>query len=107
MAYYALLDENNVVIQVLTGNHEDDPRLPDGVDSWEQFYLNQNPEASDCKRTSYNTYGGDQHKLGGTPFRGITAGVGYTYEPDIDKFKPNKPFDQPDAVWDEDKWMWV
>lgn len=106
MAHYALLDENNVVIQVLTGNHEDDPRLPEGVDSWEQFYLNQNPHASDCKRTSYNSYGGDQHRLGGTNFRGIHAGEGYTYHPDIDKFKPNKPIGEDDAVWNEELWGW-
>jgi len=33
MAHYALLDQNNVVTQVITGREEDD--LPDGITSWE------------------------------------------------------------------------
>ena len=106
MAHYALLDENNVVVETITGNSEDDPRLPEEFSSWEEFYKEQN-NAHDCKRYSYNTYGGDKHYLDGTPFRGIAAGVGYTYHPDIDKFKPNKPLEQPDAVWDEEQWIWA
>ena len=37
MAHYAFIDDNNVVISVITGVDEDSP-LPDGYTSWEQFY---------------------------------------------------------------------
>ena len=37
MAHYALLDENNVVTQIITGKNEDEQR--DGVDvNWEDWY---------------------------------------------------------------------
>jgi len=43
------------------------------------------------KQTSYNTHGG-VHDLGGTPFRKNHAGIGYTYDEDIDAFIPPKPY---------------
>ena len=55
MAHYALLDENNVVTQVITGIDEDqNDTLPDGFSSWEEWYGNYHGVT--CKRTSYNTY---------------------------------------------------
>lgn len=42
-------------------------------------------------QTSYNTYGG-VHTQGGTPLRKNYAGVGYTYDRDLDAFIPPKPF---------------
>jgi hypothetical protein len=42
-------------------------------------------------QTSYNTYGG-VHLLGGTPLRKNYAGVGFTYDPNLDAFIPPKPF---------------
>ena len=44
-----------------------------------------------CKRTSYNTKGGEQ-KLGGTPFRKNYAGKGFTYDSSRDAFISPKPF---------------
>jgi hypothetical protein len=43
------------------------------------------------KQTSYNTVAG-LHKSGGIPFRKNHAGVGYTYDEDIDGFIPKKPY---------------
>lgn len=43
-------------------------------------------------QTSYNTYGGE-HKLGGAPFRKNYAGVGYSYNRELDAFIPPKPYD--------------
>jgi len=106
MAHYALLDENNVVTQVITGVDENDTdNLPEEFDSWEEFYKDQ-WGANDCKRTSYNTRRGE-HILGGTPFRKQHAAPGYTYEADVDGFKPNQPPDQPNSTWDADNWTWV
>jgi len=42
-------------------------------------------------QTSYNTIG-NKHIQGGTPLRGNYAGIGYTYQSDIDAFVPSQPF---------------
>ena len=42
-------------------------------------------------QTSYNT-SGNQHKNGGTPFRGNYAGIGYTWDEDNEMFFPKKPY---------------
>jgi hypothetical protein len=84
MAHYAFLDENNIVTEVIVGKDEGE----EGVD-WEQHYGAFREQT--CKRTSYNTLGG-VHSGGGTPFRKNYAGLGYTYNADIDAFVPPKPF---------------
>ena len=90
MAHYAMLDENNIVVQVIVGKNEGE----DGVD-WEQYYGG--------KRTSYNTFGGI-HQLGGTPFRKNYAGIGYTYDATRDAFISPQPF--PSWVLNEDTCLW-
>ena len=45
----------------------------------------------DWIQTSYNTHGG-VHIHGGTPLRKNFAGIGYTYDADIDAFIPPQPF---------------
>jgi hypothetical protein len=54
-------------------------------------------------QTSYNTRGG-QHTLGGTPLRKNYAGIGYTYNTQLDAFIPPKPY----ASWilDEETCLW-
>lgn len=84
MAHYAFLDENNIVTEVIVGKNEGE----DGVD-WEQWYGDFRGQV--CKRTSYNTVA-NTHTNGGTPFRGNYAGIGYTYNADIDAFVPPQPF---------------
>ena len=86
MAYYAVLNEKNIVTQVFVGRDEDD--LAPGVTDWETYYA---PEGHTVKRTSYNTHRGE-HVLGGTPFRGNYAGVGYSYDETLDAFLPPKPY---------------
>jgi hypothetical protein len=85
MAHYAFLDENNQVTHVISGI--DESELIDGKDpeTWYGEFVGQV-----CKRTSYNTYGG-VHLLGGVPFRGHYAGIGYTYDPELDEFIPPEP----------------
>jgi len=84
MAHYAFLDSNNVVTDVITGNHEDEG----GID-WEVWYGDFRGQV--CKRTSYNTIG-NTHSNGGTPYRGNYAGIGYIYRSDIDAFVPPQPY---------------
>lgn len=91
MAYYAFLDENNVVTEVITGKDE-------GNFNWEQQYGAFRGQA--CKRTSFNTHGGvhydpntnqpsaDQSKA----FRKNYAGIGFTYDFQRDAFIPPKPY---------------
>ena len=102
MAHYALLNENNVVIQVITG--KDEGELRDGVSvNWEEWYRDFHG-AADCKRTSYNTVA-NRHKKDGTPFRGNYAGIGSTYDAELDIFIPPKLSD--DMVWDSTNLEWV
>lgn len=84
MAHYAFLDKNNTVTEVIVGIDEG----VDGID-WEEHYGNFRGQV--CKRTSYNTTGG-QHNSGGIPYRKNYAGVGYTYDEQRDAFIPPKPF---------------
>ena len=72
MAHYAFLDENNVVVEVITGI--DETELIEGLDP-ETWYGNFRGQT--CKRTSYNNN-----------YRGVYAGIGYTYDADLDEFVP-------------------
>ena len=83
MAHYALLDENNIVVNVITGRNEDE--IVDGISDWETYYSQIHGMA--CKRTSYNT-NANQHKLGGTPFRYNYAQIDGFYDPVKDGFIP-------------------
>ena len=60
----------------------------------EQEFFNTfiDTSAGEWIQTSYNTYGGE-HKLGGTPLRKNYAGIGYSYNRELDAFIPPKPFD--------------
>ena len=84
MAHYAFLSMENIVTEVITGKDE-----TDGPTNWEIHYGNIREQV--CKRTSYNTKGG-QHLDGGTAFRKNYAGIGYTYDYARDAFIPPKPF---------------
>jgi hypothetical protein len=70
MAHYAFLDGNNVVTQVITGI--DETELIEGLDP-ETWYGNFRGQT--CKRTSYNGN-----------IRGVYAGIGYTYDAELDVF---------------------
>jgi len=85
MAHYAFLNKNNVVTEVIVGKDE-----TEGDYDWEVYYGSKRGQV--CKRTSYNTRGGE-HVNGGTPFRKNYAGIGYTYDESLDAFIPPKPFD--------------
>jgi len=94
MAHYAFLDEHYVVTEVIVGKDESNY-------DWEAHYGQFRGQL--CKRTSYNTRGGE-HTSGGTPYRKNYAGIGYTYDPDRDAFIPPKPY----ASWvlNEQSCLW-
>ena len=108
MAHYALVDENNIVIQVITGRDEDE--IVDGIFDWEDFYSKET--GLRAIRTSYNTSGGihrdpetqepsaDQSKA----IRYNYAGPGFTYDADRDAFVPPQPF--PSWTLDESTCLW-
>jgi hypothetical protein len=87
MAHYAVLDENNIVVQVITGRDEDE--VVDGISDWEEYYSQVLGQR--CVRTSYNTLAG-AHIEGGEPFRGNYAGIGFTFDENLDAFIAPQPF---------------
>ena len=76
MAHYAFLDKNNIVTEVITGI--DETELIEGIDT-ETWYGNFRGQV--CKRTSYNGN-----------IRKNYAGIGFTYDEELDAFIPPKPF---------------
>jgi hypothetical protein len=76
MAHYAILDENNIVIKVITGTDENE--LIEGVTP-EIWYTNFTKMK--CVRTSYNNRIRKQY-----------AGIGYTYDATSDVFIARKPY---------------
>ena len=77
MAHYAFLDDNNIVTEVITGI--DETQLIEGKDpeTWYGEFRGQT-----CKRTSYNGN-----------YRKNYAGVGYSYDEQLDAFIAPQPFD--------------
>jgi hypothetical protein len=86
MAHYALLNENNIVVQVITGIDENELIEGKTPEQWYGEFHNMK-----CVRTSYNTYG-NSHKYGGVPFRKNYAGKGYRYDDVSNAFIAPKPF---------------
>jgi hypothetical protein len=102
MAHWAEIDENKIVVRVLVGNNDE----ADEGFGW----LEQNLGGV-WMQTSYNTRGGI-HYTDGEPsedqskaFRGNYAGIGFTYDEDLDAFIPPKPFDS--WILDETTFAWV
>ena len=89
MAHYAKV-LNGLVTQVIVAEAE-----------FFDTFIDSSP--GEWIQTSYNTRGG-QHTLGGTPLRKNYAGIGYTYNRELDGFIPPKPY----ASWvlDEETCLW-
>ena len=88
MSYFAKINENNIVEQVVVAESAEWCEANIGG-TWIQ--------------TSYNTSGGVHH-AGGTPLRKNYAGIGYTYDPILDAFIPPNPY----ASWllNEETCLW-
>ena len=94
MAHFAKLGANGKVIQVLTLDNKDMLNADDVEDETVgQQYLERhnNWPAQMWIQTSYNTIN-NTHRLGGTPFRGNYAGIGYSWDEDNNIFWPKSPF---------------
>ncbi len=99
MAHYAFINDENIVVNVITGVDEDAVQTDlDGTEvggseyAWETFYASL-PQFTGltCLRTSYNTRNG-VHIEGGTPYRGTFAGIGFKYDRDFNIFIPPQPY---------------
>jgi hypothetical protein len=89
MAHYAFLDENNVVTEVITGRNENE--IVDGISDWETYYGEFRGQR--CVRTSYNN-----------KIRVRYAGIGMSYNEDLDAFIPIKCHNE--AVLNEETCDW-
>lgn len=94
MAHFAELDENNVVTQVIVVANEE--LLLDGVESETKgviFCKSLFGEDTKWVQTSYNGN-----------IRKNYAGIGFSYDKDLDAFIPPKPYDS--WILDEDTATW-
>jgi len=106
MAYYAFIDENSIVTEVIVGR--DVGEVVDGISDWETFYSDFRGQV--CLTTSFQTLGG-VHYTDGEPsedqsnaFRFNGAGLGFTYDEARDAFIPPQPY--PSWVLDEATCLW-
>jgi hypothetical protein len=90
MASFAKIGINNIVEQVISVSNNE--LLDNGIESetkgieFCKFLFGQD---TNWKQTSYNTIRGI-HRLGGNPFRKNYAGIGHTYDENINAFIPIK-----------------
>lgn len=94
MSYFAKI-ENGIVVEVVSA---------------EQQFINTLPDSEKWLQTSYNTRGGVHYGQDGQPDGGIAlrmnfAGIGYSYNSDLDAFIPPKPYS--DWVFDEQTCLWI
>lgn len=96
MAHFAQLNNDNIVQQVIVISDDivSDP-APDNEAAGQAFIADALGLAGTWKQTSYNGN-----------FRGRYAGVGYTYDEQLDSFIPPQPADGV-WEWDEDGGQWV
>jgi hypothetical protein len=90
MAHYAFLDNNNIVTEVIVGRNEDEKI--NGITDWEEYYSSIRKQK--CVRTSYNKN-----------IRKNFAGIGYTYNEELDAFIPPKP-EEGNWVLNEETCLW-
>jgi hypothetical protein len=91
MAHYAFLDDNNIVTEVIVGI--DETELIEGLDP-ETWYGNF--RGLTCKRTSFNG-----------KIRVRYAGVGYSYDANLDAFIPPKANCHAEENFNEQTCQWV
>jgi hypothetical protein len=92
MAHFAKISEDNIVLQVLAFNNSDmlDANgQPSELVGQQYLQTHNHWPAHLWIQTSYNTYG-NKHNLGGTPFRGNFAGIGYIWDVENQIFWPQK-----------------
>jgi hypothetical protein len=88
MAHYAFLDENNFVVDVITGIDESELIEGESPEVWYGEFRGLR-----CVRTSFSG-----------SIRKNYAGIGYSYDENRDAFIPPKPFNS--WILDEDTCTW-
>ena len=103
MAYFAKLDENNIVLAV--HSVENAELLVDGIENEQKgiAFLQSIHGHPTWKQTSFHMTAG-VHQMGKPAFRKNFAAIGYSYDPVRDAFVPPKPF--PSWVLDEATCFW-
>jgi hypothetical protein len=89
MAHYALINSENIVVQVISGVDEDviqtdldGTQVGGSSEAWEQFYASRPWFAGlTCKRTSYNAN-----------IRANFATIGGKYDENFNVFIPSQPY---------------
>lgn len=96
MAYFAKLDNDNIVVEIHTINNQEmlDSTGNENEDVGKAFLINWSGGYTKWKQTSYNAN-----------FRKNFAGIGYRYDSNLDAFIPPKPYN----TWtlDNDTATWV
>jgi hypothetical protein len=87
MAHWAELNENNIVVRVTVGDNND----PDGDEGYNWIIENL---GGTWVKTSYNAN-----------FRKNFAGIGFSYDSELDAFIPPKPFNS--WLLDKESCQWV
>ena len=96
MAHFAEIGADNIVVRVLVIPDEEEHR-------GQEFLADDLDLGGTWIQTSYTTRAGVHHD-GGTPLRGNYAGVGFTYDADLDAFLDPQPY--PSWVLDETTFQW-
>jgi len=94
MAHFSKISEDNIVLAVLTFNNNDmldENGNPSELIGQQYLEKHNNWPAHLWIQTSYNT-AQNKHILGGTPFRGNFAGIGYIWDVNNQIFIPKKPY---------------
>jgi hypothetical protein len=94
MSYFAQLDDDNVVVQVIRISNSDAPDpAPDNSEPLGQAFIASLGLPGVWKQTSYHA-----------TFRKNYAGIGYLYDAEADVFIPPKPY--PSWMLDDDTCLW-
>jgi len=89
ISYYAFIDENNLVLDVITGRKHNEEF--EGITNWEEYYGNIRNQK--CLRTEIDGSIRKNH-----------AAIGYTYNEALDAFIPPKPFNS--WILNENSCIW-
>lgn len=84
MAHFARIENNTVVEVIVVSDSVVPDPAPDNEAAGQAYIADVLGLAGTWKQTSYNGN-----------FRGVYAGVGYTYDPDLDEFVVPPPLPEP------------
>ena len=94
MAHFARINDGTVSEVIVISNDDAPDPYPESEPLGQTYIANVLELAGEWRQTSYHSN-----------FRGHYAGIGYTYDPNLDAFIPPKP---PDAIgFDEDTLTWI